>query len=207
MKYIITVIIVVSSFLISSAQNFKGGIMAGMATSQVDGDTYGGYHRVGLAAGGFVGLDISKKFAWQLEMKYIQKGSFKKQNPDAGDYGIYKLRLNYIEMPFMIKYKYKPKITFDAGLAFGYLAKTKEENEYGQFPENTLIPFHKTEISYQIGGYYQLYKKILFNVRYSYSFLSIRQHINGERLILFQRGQFNNVIVFSFYYQFNKPDE
>lgn len=195
------------SFYVAPAQSFKGGLLAGLATSQVDGDTHSGYNRAGLIAGGYVGLNISKKLSGQMEMRFIQKGSYKKQNPDAGDYTVYSLRLNYVEMPFLIKYQYKYKLTFEAGLGFGYLASHKEGNENGPFPDYAQIPFHKFELNYQIGGYYQLFKNLSVNVRYLYSLLPIRQHINGENKFLFSKGQFNNVICFSLYYQFNKPGE
>jgi hypothetical protein len=205
-RYFIIAFLTLSSAF-SFSQSFKGGILAGLAGSQVDGDTYSGYNRLGFAAGAYVGHDISDKFDWQFELKYIQKGSHKRQNPDAGDLTIYKLRLNYVEVPFTIRYKYKPKISFDAGLGVGYLASTKEEDEYGVFPANLLKPFNKFELSYQIGGYYQLFKNLLFNIRYSYSVLPIRTGIVGQRRILFGTGQFNNLISFSFYYQLNKADE
>jgi hypothetical protein len=195
------------SFYEANAQSFKGGLLAGLSTSQVDGDTHSGYYRAGIIAGGYVGLNISEKLSGQMEMKFIQKGSYKSQNPNAGDYTIYCLRLNYVEMPFLIKYKYKYKLTFETGLGFGYLASYKEGNENGPFPDYVQIPFHKFELSYHIGSYYQLFKRLSVNVRYSYSLLPIRQHINGENKFLFNKGQFNNVICFSFYYQFNKPSE
>ncbi|MFA5781154.1 MAG: porin family protein [Bacteroidales bacterium] len=196
------------SFYVAPAQSFKGGLLAGLSTSQVDGDTHSGYNRAGLIFGGYVGLGISEKISAQMEMKFIQKGSYKNQNPDAGDFKIYSLRLNYVEMPFLIKYQYKYKLTFEAGLGFGYLASYKEGDESGTFTDYVQIhPFHKFELSYQIGGYYQLFNNLSVNVRYSYSLLPIRQHINGENKFLFSKGQFNNVICFSLYYQFNKPSE
>jgi len=204
----ITVIFVVFALYSASAQSFRGGIMAGLSTSQVDGDTRGGYHRAGLIAGGYVGFDISKKIAWQMEMKFVQKGSYQGINPNDSIMSTsYDLRLNYIEMPLLFKYQYKDRLAFEAGLGFGYLISHKENSEYGPIYPNNIHPFHKFEIDYQIGGSYQLLENLYFNIRYSYSVLPIRQDINGARRILFQIGQFNNVIIFSFYYQFNKPDE
>ncbi len=206
MKPFVALLLMMLASPLLFCQSFKGGLMAGLSTTQVDGDTYSGYNRFGIIGGAYVGLDLSPKFAWQLEMKFFQKGSYKKQNQNAGDFTTYNLRLNYIEMPFLIKYKFKTKFNFEAGLSLGYLAGVKEGNEDGPYPSNLLIPFHKAELSYLFGVYYQLFKKLSFNVRYEYSVLPIREHINGERWILFQRGQFNNVIGFSFYYQINKPE-
>jgi hypothetical protein len=103
MKWYLIIILFTLSSAFSFSQSFKGGIMAGLAGSQVDGDTYSGYNRLGFLAGAYVGHDIANKFDWQFELKYIQKGSYKRQNPDAGDLTIYKLRLNYVEVPFTIR--------------------------------------------------------------------------------------------------------
>ena len=201
---LISFVLINLSFYVVNAQSFKGGLTAGLSASQFDGDTYSGYNRAGLIAGGFVGLKISEKITGQMEMKFIQKGSHKSPNPDIGDYKTYNLRLNYIEVPFVLKYKYKDKLIFESGLGFGYLYDYKEGDEYGLHSD---IPFHKFELSYHLGGYYQLLERLSVNVRYSYSLLPVRQNIPGENRFLFSRGQFNNVIGFSFYYQFNKSGE
>ncbi len=204
MKYIITSIIVISSFLISSAQNFKGGILAGMTTSQYDGDTYSGFHRIGINGGGYVAHNISEKISWQMEIKFIQKGSFQSPNFDPPS-PKFDLRLNYIELPFFIKYNYKYKLSFEAGLGLGYLAYHHEYINDAPFDLNGNRPFHKYEISYQIGGYYQLLKNLSVNIRYLYSILPVRPHAGGGRHG-FNWGEYNNVISFSFYYQFNKKE-
>lgn len=205
MKRIISAVFIIAATINSFAQSFKGGVMAGLVTSQVDGDTYSGYNRAGLNAGGYAGIDLSEKFALRMEMKFVQKGAYKRSNPDAGDFENYSLRLNYAEIPVMLKYKYKPKISFDAGAGFGYMAGSEWKDDYGVVEGG--VPFSKFEISYNIGGYYNLTDRIAFNVRYSYSVLPVRKGIYGQRYILFSWGQFNNVLSFSFYYQFKKPDE
>jgi hypothetical protein len=210
MKKVKIVFILSLLYLITShtaySQSFKGGLCAGLSTSQVDGDTYSGYHRAGMIAGAFVNHDISEKTSLQLEIKYIQKGSFKKQNPNAGDYMEYSLRLNYIDVPLLFRFKYKNKITFETGLSFGYLAGFKEGNQNGEYPASLQKPFNKSDVGYILGGYYQLSKRIYLNIKYNYSILPIRSGINGENRFLFFKGQFNNEICFSFYLQFNKSD-
>lgn len=205
MKKISLITLLLLVCIIGRPQSFKGGLLAGLITSQVDGDTYSGYNRAGINAGGYVRLNLSKNFDWQMEMKFAQKGSHKKANFDIGDYTDYRLRLNYLEIPLIIKYKYKPKINFDAGLGVGYLASSKWKDDYGVLDGGA--PFNKYEFSYHIGGNYQVLPRIAFNIRYSYSLFPIRTGIEGQRYIMLQWGQFNNVLSFSFYYQFNKPDE
>jgi hypothetical protein len=190
-----------------NAQSFKGGIMAGLAASQVDGDMYAGYHRAGLIAGVFVNHDLSEKFLWQLEIKYIQKGSFKNENPDAFDYSIYSLRLNYFELPLLIRFKYKEHFSFDAGLSLGYLAAYREADQIGELPYDATRPdFHKVEFASQMGGSYHFNKNFSLNARYSYSILQVRDHVGGG-VHWTNRGQYNNVLQFSLYYCINNKEE
>ncbi len=185
-----------------NAQSFSGGILAGFSASQYDGDTYSGFHRGGGIAGVYVGHTISKKFSWNMEMKYIQKGSYQRIEPDYG-FPEYDLRLNYVEIPFMIKYDYKYKLSFEAGLGTGYLAGYHELVNNVDADPNDDRPFHKFEISYQLGGYYQLTKRLSVNLRYLYSLLPARPHASGATHGL-NWGEYNNVISFSLKYMLSK---
>jgi hypothetical protein len=180
-----------------NAQSFSGGILAGFSASQYDGDGYSGFHRVGGIAGVYVGHSISKKFSWNMEIKYIQKGSYQNPNPDPLFFSRkYDLRLNYAEIPFLIKYDYKYKLSFEAGLGLGYLAGHYERlDDIDRYP-NGDRPFHKFELSYQLGGYYQITKRLSVNLRYLYSLLPVRPHESGAKHGL-NWGEYNNMISFS----------
>ena len=206
MKKIFLIFALVIVTLVSAAQTFKGGLMLGMSTTQYDGDTYGGYHRIGLIAGGYVGRVISPKLSWQMEMKFFQKGSYQSTNIDAGIPYPYDLRLNYIEMPFLLKYTIKNKLSMDAGIGLGYLASHRENINDAPSDPIGARPFNKYEISYQMGGNYQILPKLAFNIRYVYSILPVRPHAGGGKHGL-NWGEYNNVISFSIYYQFKKADE
>ena len=41
------------------AQNFGGGLILGLSTSQVSGDNLGGFNKGGLLFGGFIDLQLS----------------------------------------------------------------------------------------------------------------------------------------------------
>ena len=56
-------------------QNFDGGIILGISTSQVRGDDLAGFNKAGILAGAFVNKKISQLLSLQMEMTYIQKGS------------------------------------------------------------------------------------------------------------------------------------
>ena len=91
------------SFL--KAQYFNAGLKAGIVGSQVDGDKFAGYDKLGLDAGIFVNYQLSMRTALQLEMEYIQKGSSHTPNVEKGDYDEYKMRVDYFQMPVLFQYK------------------------------------------------------------------------------------------------------
>ena len=63
----------------SFSQQFHGGIMAGLAGTQVAGDSYSGFKKAGIFAGGFVSLDVGGESSMRMEITYFQKGS--RENP------------------------------------------------------------------------------------------------------------------------------
>jgi hypothetical protein len=186
----------------SLAQKFNGGLLAGFTASQVDGDTYSGYNKAGFAAGAFVNRNINKTWSWQLELKLIQKGSH--HVPDSLDpYDpVYRMHLNYAEVPIILNYHYKKKFIISAGIGIGYLFSFKEEKDYFRLYEDAYRYYIDYELSYNFGLSYKLTKKLVFGVGHSYSILPIRKHASGS-VYKFNRGQYNNLISFTLFYQFN----
>ena len=197
------------------AQQFNAGLLAGISTSQVDGDTYAGYHKLGLYAGGFVTKKISASGKWSasFEITYIQKGSRKTPNPDKGDPTLYILDLNYAEVPLLLKYAFtvpdslgdnKMKFQIESGAAIGALVKSKEENAFG--PVVGVVPFEKASYSYILGLNYFASGKAAFNIRYEYSIVPVRKGATGQyyqnwTYKILRPGYYNNQVLLSFRYQ------
>jgi len=194
--------LIISIFLypvLSPAQNFRAGAFAGISTSQVSGDQLAGFNKAGLYAGGFVNTAMGEKWKVQMEISYIGKGS----RPTDADrefnpYMIYPT-LNYAEVPVLFIYKARPKINIEAGLAFGVLVYSREEDSFTE--QGILRPYYKTEFSYIIGIDYFLTEKLSVNSRWDNSFLPIRKHASGQTHGL-NLGQYNTVIAFSLRYHF-----
>ena len=184
------------------AQRFKGGLLAGMSATQVDGDGYGGYRQAGLNVGVWVNKPINNNYSIRTELKFLQKGSRKLIKNEMG-YVIdsYNLRLNYIEMPFLLEYKFNKKIIPFAGIAFGFLWKATESDKDGSFPEEGIAEFRKLEISALAGIEYQINRRFSFCASFSYSTFPVRPH-RGNISYRLDFGQFNNVLQFYFRYHF-----
>ena len=184
--------------LASLPQNFKGGLLAGMSATQVDGDGHGGYNRAGLAVGVWVGRNISPEMAIRTELKFLQKGSYKQFKDDIGSVvGFYSLRLNYIEMPYLVEYRFRDNIIPFAGLSIGFLWKANESTMEGPFPEEDVAQFRKVEVAGTAGVEYLINKHFSFCTSISYSAIPVRPH-RGNISYRLNRGQHNNVLQFYF---------
>lgn len=114
------------------AQMFKGEVFAGGSLSQVDGDECYGFERINAQAG--VGvlwslldddwLDLG------LEILYNPKGALRgdtlKYN-SGSFYGLYDLKLNYVEIPLMVYFTDKHRYTAGVGLSYGRLVGISEK--------------------------------------------------------------------------------
>jgi hypothetical protein len=196
--------------LASLSQEFNGGIIAGGVISQVDGDTYDGYHKFGYLAGAFVNLRISPHSAFQLEMEYIQKGSRKNADLEKEDYKSYLLRLHYLEIPVLYQYTFARRLVAEIGPAADVLLGSYEEKDGYEVPYNT-VPLRRVTLSGILGVSSYLTHHLRAGIRFNYSLLSIRVqqpdgYPEGYRKILFEYGQFNNVLSLSLLWDFKTTD-
>jgi outer membrane immunogenic protein len=200
MKNVLVSFLFMIGFACASAQEqrFSTGLKVGLSSSQVSGDNLAGYHKAGMSAGIFCSAHFSKKWSSQFELLFIQKGSKYTGNPDAGDLNYYRLQLNYIEVPVLVQYHYK-KFTVEAGPGFGYLINYKEEDMLGDI--TGIRPFHKSEISYNLGVNYRIVNHLGINARFSNSLSSIRDHLSGARTFI-NPGQQNTVLQLTLSYTF-----
>lgn len=198
---IIMLILTLSAFGLKG-QQFNGGIMAGVAGTQVAGDTFYGFHKAGIFAGGFVNLQFTEHSVMQMELEYFQKGS--RENPDsANNYTQYLFRVNYIELPVLYQYIASKRFKIEVGPSAGFLVGWYEErDEYeikgGNRPARVTLQINA-------GLYVNLTEHLMVNLRTNNSLLNIRSdNATGDVLRIFpgNYGQFNDCLVLSLYYQF-----
>ncbi len=192
-----------------SAQVFKVGLMGGLSGAQIEGDGYAGYKKLGFIAGGFVNTDLSEIWSVQLEMYFINKGSFKGARPDKGDYTKFSLNLNYIEVPIALQYKYN-QFKFEIGPYLAKFLSAKFEDEFGERKN----PFGNYPIrSFDLGGFvginFSLTEKLIFNLRSKNSLVPFRDFQTQDQTIgilnkLFNSGWYNVDINFTIRYQFGE---
>ena len=159
MKKLLLLFVFALSFGINMmAQNFYGGIILGGTTSQVGGDARGGYHKAGIVGGAFAGLNLSSDFDIQMEMKYIQKGSY---STDFENYPAdpFLIKLDYVDLPIVMSYNLNKInvnninlswLKVELGLCFDFLINYRQEifgvtvpasNPWRRVVFNTIVGF------------------------------------------------------------------
>jgi len=197
------------SFLLTpgmKGQEFNGGVMAGVVGSQVAGDTYSGFHKPGVFAGGFVNYQFNRHSILQMELEFFQKGSRKNPNYDKNDFDQYLFRVNYVELPVLYQWKLNDRLKFEAGPSLGFFInyyEEKYEEEISDDPGNNKPAAVTLQIN--AGFYVFLTQNLVFNFRTNNSLLNIRSdNATGDVLRIFpgNYGQFHDCLVMSLYYQF-----
>ena len=180
----------------SFSQNFKGGVIAGVSTSQVSGDALGGFHKAGLYLGVFTALPLSPISNIKMEMNYIQKGS---NNPKIFENNIPDISTSYIEVPISIHYYQNEITSLEAGLQTAFLLTSTDNNISGNIQSNINHPFNNIDLGAFIGMNYHLTDNILLNSRISNSIFPVRPHVSGAES-RWNRGQYNSVLSFTLHY-------
>lgn len=163
------------------AQSFSAGLTAGVVTSQVDGDGYGGFHQLGWTAGVFGRLPSEGPGAFQMELKYSLYGAHSDAKELELGMNPMSIRLHYIEVPLMYHYclsgltingKTWKRLSLEAGVSADFLAKgTQSADQESQYENTSWLFFSMTA---NAGAQYNVTERLGFNVRVMYSILPCR---------------------------------
>lgn len=184
--------------LCAHGQRFGAGPCLGLAASQVDGDSYAGYHKAGPIAGIWVQLNTGTDWAAMVKLRYIQKGCRARgETPGTTRFA---LRLNYIELPLTALYRINPRMCLCAGLSGGYLATLREFNLGGEVPQEHTIGLRRYELTAMGGISIDLHHRLRAEAIFSYSALPLRPTSHSVEH-WHNRGGHNNVLEISLLYE------
>lgn len=210
-------IIILTTLSTLKAQNFYGGLVLGGITSQVAGDNRSGFNKFGITGGVFAGLPLSNDFSFQMELKYIQKGSRSNDVEKRPKFDPYLIKLDYIELPLVFSYNLnkiningKPTswMNIELGLSFDFLIyhreKIKGVSEVGKDPWNKVVS--NTLFGFKFG----ITKNLDISIRTLNSITSIcktsSERINNGNVRYVRRyfktyGQYNDVIQLAIFWK------
>lgn len=193
------------SYYIEDPRTFYGGLLAGANFSQVDGDSYAGYHKIGMNVGGIMYTHFSDNLAGSLEILFSQKGSRGHKAQESGNGAIiskYRIDLNYAEIPVQINYFDRRRSHFGGGISYSQLVSSKEEIIAAGQPVNTdTLKFRKADLNLILGGNLHLVKGLFLNLRFQYSLIPIRTKENIN-LNYGRAEQYNNLFTLRLMYLF-----
>lgn len=193
----------------AKSQAFYGGLALGGLTSQVEGDNRGGWDKLGLTAGVFVGLPLNKTFSAQMELKYVQKGSHSDaDNPVPGD--PYSLKLDYVELPVLVSANMsiitingKPCnwLSFELGASLDALVRHKESINGAS--DGVPNYWNRISVSSLIGIKVTIKEKFEIAARSVNSITSVyKGNLSNENSVRFgQHGAFNDLLEIVLFYR------
>lgn len=152
---------------------FSGGFYAGITGSQVDGDKYYGFNKGGFTIGATAQYPLSPKFLAALEINFIQKGAQSRSIVNTGGIAfpnIYNLRVNYAEIPLMVKFYDRKSFGLGVGASYNRVIGTPK-----QFRDPFVTPqvkgveqFNDYDISTIGEASYYFNPTLQMNLRYTY---------------------------------------
>lgn len=193
---------------VAVAQSFNGGLIAGATFSQVDGDSYYGFHKVGLTAGAYVNLPFANHFALQMELKYTQMGAHSSTKEVVEyNYPAYNLRLHYAEIPLMLRYdfghftvygKSLDNLALELGLSLDFLLKYHGEIEAA----TQMWRLNIFSVTGNFGLHYAFTRHLGIGARMMYSITPMQTNPTPQ---WFFNHSYNKVIQVTLTYNFNSP--
>ena len=180
-----------------SGQDFNAGLFGGINISQVSGDIYTGFNKLGLNAGIFVNRLIDKQFYWQAEIKYGTRGVY--QGPTDNNQSLYKSSYHIIELALSVNYLFDERIQVEVGTSPEVLISTLFWDENGLMDKSTYPDNRRFGLSVFGGIAYWFTNRMMVNLRYTNSAVPFRdpEEWNNSQY----RGYFHNAISLSLAYR------
>lgn len=89
---------------ISGQRRFKAGLTLGVNASQINGDDYAGFDKLGLMGGLKASAILGEKTEFGIELLFSQRGSSSSFLPDSGIAPV-RIHLDYVEAPLTFTFK------------------------------------------------------------------------------------------------------
>jgi len=182
-----TIIILCTLFLSASAiaqhQKVKLGIKAGLnlATLTFDESELDSSSKAGFTAGVMIEIPMTKKFSLQPEILYSQQGtktSFSDSDVTNSNYES-TIKLNYLNIPVMLKYYVIEGLSVQAGPQIGILLKANNKYKDNFLGYDNQESFDLKEYSsgidtsVNVGLGYQFKDKFYTDLRYNISYSNV----------------------------------
>ncbi len=200
-----------------SAQEFFGGFVVGGVTSQVSGDSRGGYNKIGVVGGVFAGLNLSQDLEVQMELKYIQKGSLSNDVENRPGTDPFRIKLDYVDLPVVLSYNLNKInindinlrwLKLEAGLSLDVLVNARQEIQGVEIVASN--PWRRIVVNTILGIRVNVAENVEIGLRTIDAMTSICKsskmpynngNVNYTRRLLGNYGMFNDVLQLSVFWK------
>jgi hypothetical protein len=182
-------------------QKLNMAVFGGITVSQVAGDTYTGFNKLGLNAGFFVNRHIDNNIYWQAEIKYGTRGVYK--GPADADQTLYRSSYHVLELPLSVHYLYDEKLVVEIGTSPEILIAALFWDENGVLDPSSYPSNRRFGLNVFAGIGYWFKPRLLATVRYTNSAIPFRdpEEWNNAQY----RGYFHNVISLNIAFKVGHP--
>jgi hypothetical protein len=199
-RAVLVILLLLTMTVSMKGQQFNAGFFGGLNVSQVSGDFYKGFNKLGFTAGIFVNRPIEQNFYWQAEIKYGTRGVY--EGPSEGDASLYKSSYHIVELPLSINYLFDEKVILELGIAPEVLITERFWDENGLMNESSYPENRMFGLSFFAGIGYWINDSMMAGLRYTNSAIPFRdpEEWNNSQY----QGYFHNVISLTLSFKF-KP--
>lgn len=172
MKFIFPAVFLLLFNFDGISQGFKAHLLTGFNASQINGDGLAGFDKIGLHAGAGVSRQFAKKWAWQFEIAYAEKGS-RDVSTEADPLQDSLFKVNYIEVPLFLNYSVNDRVTVQA-LAYAGILLNAAFSDYNVEYDRT-GDYYETDYGFGGAGEYRFYRDLSVNLKVSQSLVSVNR--------------------------------
>jgi len=199
------------SFVLRSQENSRSVFSLkptlGLNGCQIHGDGYSGYDKLGFLAGIAINARFKNRASLDIGFYFSQKGARHNPVPQKGDYSYYRVNLDYIDLPLLLKFNLNPKYFATLGPSLAYLINYNENINYVDF--TGAYKFNPIEVGVNVGLGRKIFKdKFFVEVRSSNSITPVREYGVLANMVFypnpvarfFNKGFYNNILTLMFSY-------
>jgi len=167
------------------ARTWEFGVMGGFLFSTIEGDLTEQHSYVGdFCAGVYGTVRMFPPLGLMIELYYAGLGT------GFASIGDSKLHLNYLVLPVLLTYEFRPKFTTGLGPYFGFLLNARDQGD--DFEENITDLISGLDVGVKIGVYFQVSEVLNLGVSFNRGFINTQ---SGERVSTFK--QYNQSVMFN----------
>lgn len=194
------------------AQKFQLELNVGASLSQISGDGTDGFRQLGANFGAYLFYDWKENWEISTGLLFHQKGA--RADITSQNISGYRLRTNYIDLPFHLNYHYK-QFRFTGGPSINFLIGSSESTNFG--PVAISRAFRPIEFSINGGVEYLINEDWRIGLHYQNSLFPVRDHAAGYNYTpptnsylievyykLYNLGQYHSLFMLQLRYRLNK---